>query len=81
VRAHNFISMASDERTLSIQQATAVAGVSRRTIYNWLHAGKLTYKRTVGGSIRIFESSLWQKSANSLDEMVPVHRVESGGSV
>jgi excisionase family DNA binding protein len=68
-------------RTLSIQQAREAAGVSRRTIYNWLQSGKLKYRRTAGGSIRIFEESLWRDPAESLDKMAPVHRMASGGSV
>lgn len=45
-------------RTVNILQACAVAGVSRRTIYNWLDKGKLEYVRTAGGSVRIFEDTL-----------------------
>jgi excisionase family DNA binding protein len=45
---------------LTVPQAAAVAGVTRNTIYNWLKAGKLQFKRTAGGSVRIVESSLWQ---------------------
>lgn len=51
-----------DERpSVSIQQACAVVGVSRRTIYNWLETGKLAYRRTAGGSVRIFVDSLWRE--------------------
>jgi excisionase family DNA binding protein len=46
--------------TVSILQACVVAGVSRRTIYNWLHAGKLAWVRTAGGSIRIVRASLFR---------------------
>jgi excisionase family DNA binding protein len=46
---------------LSIAQAMARVGVSRRSIYNWLSAGKLEYVRTAGGSIRIFADTLWQQ--------------------
>lgn len=49
-----------DDRYISIMRACEVAGVSRRTIYNWLNAGKLTIKRTAGGSVRILESSLFR---------------------
>jgi hypothetical protein len=35
-------------------------GVSRRTIYNWITAGKVEYVRTAGGSVRIFVDSLWR---------------------
>jgi excisionase family DNA binding protein len=47
--------------TLNIAQAADYAGVSRRTIYNWLHAGKLDYIRTAGGSVRIFPESLYRQ--------------------
>jgi excisionase family DNA binding protein len=49
--------------TLNIYQAMARCQVSRRTIYNWLHAGKLQYVRTAGGSVRIFEDSLWRRTS------------------
>jgi predicted site-specific integrase-resolvase len=35
--------------------------VSRRTIYNWMSAGKVQYVRTAGGAVRIFEDSLWRR--------------------
>lgn len=54
---------APSDRTVSIMKACDIAGVSRRTIYNWIKAGKLAYRRTAGGQIRIFESSLWQDPA------------------
>jgi excisionase family DNA binding protein len=46
--------------TVSILQACDLVHVSRRTIYNWLAAGKLEYVRTAGGSVRIFEDTLWR---------------------
>jgi excisionase family DNA binding protein len=46
--------------TVSIEEARARVGVSRRTIYNWMHAGKLEYVRTAGGGIRIFTDTLWR---------------------
>lgn len=46
--------------TVSIMKACEHCNVSRRTIYNWLSAGKLEYIRTAGGSVRIFEDSLWR---------------------
>jgi excisionase family DNA binding protein len=51
-------------RTMSIPAACAHVGVSRRTIYNWLHAGKLEFVRTAGGAIRIFEDTLYQEQTN-----------------
>ena len=52
----------SDRQTLSIMKACEVVGVSRRTIYNWISAGKVEYVRTAGGSIRIFTDTLWRDS-------------------
>jgi excisionase family DNA binding protein len=46
--------------TLTVQQAQARAQVSRRTLYNWLKAGKIDYVRTAGGAVRIFEDSLFR---------------------
>lgn len=34
--------------------------MSRRTIYNWMAAGKVEYVRTAGGAVRIFEDTLWR---------------------
>ena len=41
-------------------KACELVGVSRRTIYNWLSAGKIEYIRTAGGSVRIFVDTLWR---------------------
>ena len=54
-----------DRQTLSILKACEVVGVSRRTIYNWITAGKLEYVRTAGGSIRIFADTLWRDASSS----------------
>ena len=54
-----------DRQTLSIMKACEVVGVSRRTIYNWISAGKVEYVRTAGGSIRIFADSLWRDAAQA----------------
>lgn len=50
-----------DRKTVSIMQSCELVGVSRRTIYNWLAAGKVDYVRTAGGSVRIFADSLWRE--------------------
>lgn len=47
--------------TISIMQACERAGVSRRTIYNWIRAGKVDYIRTAGGSIRIFVDTIFRE--------------------
>lgn len=49
-----------DRQTVSIMKACEVVGVSRRTIYNWMAAGKVEYLRTAGGAVRIFTDSLWR---------------------
>ena len=46
-------------------KACELVGVSRRTIYNWLSAGKLEYVRTAGGSVRIFVDTLWRDPRRS----------------
>ena len=54
-----------DRQTLSIMKACEVVGVSRRTIYNWISAGKVEDVRTAGGSIRIFADTLWRDPASA----------------
>jgi excisionase family DNA binding protein len=49
-----------ERTTVSIPRACALVGVSRRTIYNWIAAGKVQYIRTAGGSVRIFTDTLWR---------------------
>lgn len=49
-----------DRKTVSIPRACELVGVSRRTIYNWIAGGKVQYIRTAGGSVRIFEDTLWR---------------------
>jgi excisionase family DNA binding protein len=57
-----------DRQTVSIMKACEVVGVSRRTIYNWISAGKVEYVRTAGGSIRIFADSLWREPGDATRE-------------
>lgn len=53
--------MADEHRkTVNILQACQMAGVSRRTIYNWLGLGKIQFVRTAGGRVRIFTDSLFR---------------------
>lgn len=54
-----------ERETLTIMKACEVVGVSRRTIYNWISAGKVEYVRTAGGSIRIFADTLWRDASSS----------------
>jgi excisionase family DNA binding protein len=53
-----------ERETLTIMKACEVVGVSRRTIYNWISAGKVEYVRTAGGSIRIFADTLWRDASS-----------------
>ena len=53
--------MSMERQTISIMKACEMTGVSRRTIYNWIAAGKVEYVRTAGGSIRIFQDTLWRQ--------------------
>ena len=53
-----------ERQTVSIMKACELVGVSRRTIYNWIAAGKVEYVRTAGGSIRIFTDTLWRQPEN-----------------
>lgn len=54
--------MSQTRQTVSIPKAVELVGVSRRTIYNWIAAGKVDYVRTAGGSLRIFVDTLFRGS-------------------
>lgn len=54
-----------ERKTVSIPRACDVVGVSRRTIYNWIASGKVQYLRTAGGSVRIFEDTLWRDAQHA----------------
>ncbi len=47
-------------KAVSITKACELAGVTRRTIYNWMGNGKVEYVRTAGGSVRIFADTLFR---------------------
>jgi len=51
---------AAGRATVNVTQALARCQISRRTLYNWLAAGKVEYVRTAGGAVRIFEDSLFR---------------------
>ena len=67
--------MLLERKTVSIPRACELVGVSRRTIYNWISGGKVQYVRTAGGSVRIFEDTLWRSPETAAG--VPV-TVEAG---
>ena len=51
-------------RSLLIDDAAVLLGVSRRTVYYWIRSGRLQTVRTRGGSQRV----LLQSIARALDE-------------
>ena len=55
--------MSDTPKTLTMPQACAFANVSRRTIYNWLAAGKITRLETPSGMPRFYEHELVRKPA------------------
>ena len=56
------MSEADRSNWMTVEQFSASMGISRRTAYNWLYAGKLRFERTVGGDIRIDPQSGWADS-------------------
>ena len=52
----------ANRRTVSISTACASVGVTRRTMYNWIRAGKVEWLRIASGAIRIYEDSLWREA-------------------
>ena len=59
-------------KTVNINQACELVGVSRRTIHNWIKADKVKYVRTAGGNVRIYEETLWRKEQRA--ERIPQTR-------
>ena len=45
-------------RRVNIVKAAEIAGVDRRTIYNWMQAGRVEYVRTPTGGVRIYVDTL-----------------------
>lgn len=48
------------EKVLTINEVCKQFGVSRRTVHAWIEHQKVTYVKTPGGGVRIFEDSLWK---------------------
>jgi excisionase family DNA binding protein len=66
-------------RSVSIDEAAAILGVSRRTIYNRIRDGLLQTVRTLGGSQRVLVESLPTQDLTQSDDRfehsgVPVAR-------
>jgi excisionase family DNA binding protein len=58
-------------RTVSIDQAAGLLGVSRRTVYNRIRTGRLQTVRTLGGSQRVLVDSLAADRTASDDRLAP----------
>jgi excisionase family DNA binding protein len=54
-------------RSVSLDQAAALLGVSRRTIYNRIRQGRLQTIRTLGGSQRVLLDSVAANHAATSD--------------
>ena len=50
-------------RSVSLDHAAELLGVSRRTIYNWIRENRLRTVRTAGGSQRVMVESLGMNGA------------------
>ena len=57
-------------RSVSIDQAAELLGVSRRTVYNRIRDGRLITIRTLGGSQRVLVESLTRATAMALRPLV-----------
>jgi excisionase family DNA binding protein len=57
-------------RSVSIDQAAELLGVSRRTVYNRIRDGRLATMRTLGGSQRVLVDSLSRTNAITLRSLV-----------
>jgi excisionase family DNA binding protein len=66
------------DQLVSIGEAEAIAGVCRRTIYNWLAKNKIQFVRTAGGNVRIYAASLWK--TGNVDPQGAEHAAESSAS-
>lgn len=47
-----------DRRRVNSVKAAEIAGVTERTIYNWVRLGWVEYVRTPGGGVRIYVDTL-----------------------
>lgn len=63
-RSHGIdLPLRRQRETCSIMRACELAGVSRRTIYNWMKAHKVEFIRTAGGSVRIYVDTLFRSAS------------------
>ena len=57
-------------RSVSLDDAALLLGVSRRTIYNRIRSGRLRTIRTLGGSQRVLLESVFQGHVRRVDPSV-----------
>jgi excisionase family DNA binding protein len=60
-------------RSVSLDHAAELLGVSRRTIYNRIREGRLQTIRTIGGSQRVLVDSMYEMGAHDSDASRPEH--------
>jgi excisionase family DNA binding protein len=58
-------------RSVSLDHAAELLGVSRRTIYNRIREGRLQTIRTIGGSQRVLLESVVEIRGEAADRGVP----------
>ena len=58
-------------RSVSLDHAAELLGVSRRTIYNRIREGRLQTIRTIGGSQRVLVDSMQADSYEARDDKAP----------
>src|SRR5438034_6338232 len=61
-------------RSVSIDHAAALLGVSRRTVYNRIRDGRLQTVRTIGGSQRVILESVMDMGGRRLPETTSKNR-------
>jgi excisionase family DNA binding protein len=60
-------------RSVSLDHAAELLGVSRRTIYNRIREGRLQTIRTIGGSQRVLIDSVQEDRSSLAADMPPRH--------
>lgn len=62
-------------RSVSLDHAAELLGVSRRTIYNRIRDGRLQTIRTLGGSQRVLLDSVQEDRSHAADMMSRGHAI------
>lgn len=69
---------------ISLAEASAVVGVSKRALYRWMRDGKVEFVYTAGGSRRIVTASLWrapgENSSAPVVSGLPAPATDIGGT-